>query len=128
MLRGEMGDLPRPVYHCACYNEAMSISGYFGSTKELRMPRKPNPQGIHFYGEVLTGEQSVEQKQRHESLIAHDHTREAYKNARDYDPVLRFHLRLPENEISKPSEPKLGEIQTPAPTAENKMLTNEPGK
>lgn len=77
----------------------MSIAGYFGSTRELRMSNKPNPQGICFEGEVLIGEQSVEHKQRHESLLANDPTRESYKDVEEYDPVLRWHLGLDKNII-----------------------------
>lgn len=96
----------------------MSIAGYFGSTRELRMSRKPSPQGIGFEGEVLTGEKSVEEKQRHEAILASDPTREAYKEVDHYDPVLRFHLGLV----------KEAGIRTPAPLAEKHNFSNEPSK
>ena len=96
----------------------MSIAGYFGRTRELRMPKTPSPQGIGFEGEVLTGQKSVEEKQRHEAILAINPLDEAYKDVEDYDPILLYHLRLPGNEISKQSEPNPGEIRSATPSAE----------
>jgi len=89
----------------------MRIAGYFSRTRELRMSKKPSPLGIGFEGEVLTGEKSVEEKQRHEAILATNPLDEAYKDVEDYDSVLLYHLRLPNNRISKRTEPNPGEIR-----------------
>jgi hypothetical protein len=78
----------------------MSIAGYLARPMtELRMPKKTektDPLGISFEGPVLTGERSVQHRQRDEAIRTFDTTGEAYKRTEDYDSVLRAHLEHPE--------------------------------
>jgi hypothetical protein len=55
------------------------------------MPRGGNAPGIQFDGLVLTGERSVEQRQRDEAIRGVRVDAEAYVRVEDYDPVLRAH-------------------------------------
>ena len=77
----------------------MSIAGYLAPhITELRMPKKTEKTdtlGISFEGPVLTGERSVQHRQRDEAIRTFDTTGEAYKRTQDYDPVLRAHLEHP---------------------------------
>jgi hypothetical protein len=71
----------------------MSISGYFErNTTALRMPKAADPLGIRFEGPVLTGETSVQERQRDEAIAAWNNTGESYQQPEDYDPVLRAHV------------------------------------
>jgi hypothetical protein len=92
------------------------------------MSKEPSPQGIAFEGEVLTGEKSVEQKQRHEAILAFNHTCETYKTPEDYDPILRYHLGLTNPKITKRTEPNIGEIPSAAWVPGKKFFANEPNK
>ena len=77
----------------SCYKLDMSISGYFAPrTVEFRMPKTADPLDIRFEGPVLTGEKSVQQRQRDDAIAACNTAGESYKKTEDYDPVLRAHL------------------------------------
>lgn len=106
----------------------MSIAGYFSRTHELRTSRKPSPLGIGFEGEVLTGEKSVEEKQRHEAILAANPLDEAYKYVEDYDPVLLHHLGLTKHDVSTRTEPDQTETRRAIPAAENFIFADEPTK
>jgi hypothetical protein len=69
---------------------------------ELRMRRRGDRDrdelGIRMRGAVLEGERSVESRLREDGMkYSPDGERiERYRDARDYDPVLRGHCRLDE--------------------------------
>ena len=111
----------------SCYYLAMSIAGYFGRTRELRMSRKPSLLGIGFEGEVLTGQKSVEEKQRHEAILATNPVDEAYKDVEDYDPVLLYHTRVITNEMLKRAGSHQAETRT-ATAPPKKYFADEPNK
>lgn len=56
------------------------------------MPKTADPLGTSFEGPVLTGHESVQQRQRREAISACNNLQESYKKTEDYDPVLRPHL------------------------------------
>ena len=75
----------------------MSVSGYFEKIKpELRMPRSeknsPDELGISFDGAVMNGKMSVLDALQLAALAA---KRTPSQGGNYLDPVLRFHLRLP---------------------------------
>lgn len=71
----------------------MSIAGYFGVRRpELRMPKKGDDRvGARFEGAVLSGEKTVEERLKDDSLRPGG---ACYECVEDYDPVLRAHCRL----------------------------------
>ena len=81
----------------------MPIQGHFARpTVCLSMPRRMegvvDDQGFACYGEVLTGQQTV--RQRFAAEEARQWQRMSpprlaqFADPRDYDPVLKFHLRV----------------------------------
>jgi hypothetical protein len=73
----------------------MSIAGYFCKRgSELRMPKTEDSLGIRYEGAVLTGEKSVEQRQRDDAIRAISHSGESSKTVEDYLAALRAQGRL----------------------------------
>ena len=80
--------------------------GYFNkNVPPLRMPRthgQPDESGIRYDGDVLTGKISVEEahaRDARQALQAQMNDRErhpagCYTTPENYDPVLRYHLRM----------------------------------
>jgi hypothetical protein len=121
VLEREAADADDPVLVGAAVLKKMSVAGYMAKdSDELRMPRLGDRErdglGIRMRGAVMQGERSVESRLREDAtryspdgngweLPARDATEvacpygkrlERYRDARDYDPVLRGHCRLDE--------------------------------
>jgi len=77
----------------------MPIHGYLEKrTRKLTMPRvaegTPDAIGIIFHGDILTGKVSLQEAfQREAARISQTHPGEC-ADPRDYDPVLKYHLRI----------------------------------
>ena len=70
----------------------MRIAGYLSRCKtEARMSGKGSDElGIRFDGDVLTGEKTVEEQLKGDSVLPGG---EYYQAVEDYDPVLQAHCR-----------------------------------
>ena len=110
MLEREAADADDPVLVGAAVLKKMSVPGYMAKDgDELRMPRlgdwERDGLGIRMRGAVMQGERSVESRLREDATEVALHRLkpvppschpERYRDARDYDPVLRGHCRLDE--------------------------------